>query len=99
MIVVLMSVILLVLLVLRALRCDRSAVGDAEFAVAVADAANALGDVVGDAACLVSLMSCGVRVHAVGRASVGATGVGHALVNAMQGHVYGVRRNAVPGGL
>ena len=47
---------------------------------------------------LVSLMSCGVRVHAVGRAKVGA-GAGRALVNAMQGHVYVVHRNAVQGGL
>ena len=48
---------------------------------------------------LVSLMSCGVRVHAVGRDSVGATGAGRALLNAMRGHVCGVRRNAVQGGL
>ena len=48
---------------------------------------------------LVSFISCGVRVHAVGRASVGATGAGRALVNAMQGHVYVVHRNAVQGGL
>ena len=47
----------------------------------------------------VSLMSRGVRVHAVGRASVGATGVGRALVNATQGHVYFVHRNAAQGGL
>ena len=47
----------------------------------------------------VSLMSCGVRVHAVGRASVGATGDGRALVNAMQGNVNVVHSNAVQCGL